>query len=145
MEIKTKRATAGLINEAVDVAFEHEKQTGSMVGVVDALEAAMLDHAIERFEPKIRNMFERAGVPLPDGPLNAAALAQVVGDILGIQIADLSVDTVKAAIEDKLSAALSSDLGVNIRGALSDGIKQAIEDEVMKAIKDGRASGLTRR
>lgn len=143
--IATKRASAGLVNEAIDIAFEHRKNTGSFSGVEGVLEAALLANAIERFEPKIRAMFGRAGVALPDGPLTAAGLAEVVGGVLGVELSDLSVESVKTAVETKLSEALSADLGVSLSGVLSGSIKQAIEDEVIKAIKDGRAMGLLSR
>jgi hypothetical protein len=140
MIIKTERASAGLAADLVEAVAVHREQTGSYTGSMEAVEAAITQVAIERFEPKIRHAFDRAGVPLEPGPLTSQGLAAAVGGILGVDLPSLSIGDVKAAIEAKLSESLSADLGMNIQGVLSGGIKQAIEVEVALALARGAAT-----
>ena len=140
--IATHRATAGLIQDLVDLAYDHYEATGSWAGVGGAVSDGLAQQAIDRFEPKIRHGFARAGVDLPDGPLTVATLKQVVGDRLGVEPDDMTPEGIKAVFDAKLSEALSNDTGLNLTSVLSAGIQDAIRAEVIRAIVDGRAAAL---
>lgn len=139
MNIATKRATEGLLNDWWAAILAHHRDTGEWA-VTEPSIAELERIAIERFEPKIRHAFDRAGMPLEDGPLTSQSLAGAVGNILGVDLPSLSIGDVKTAIEAKLDQSLSADLGMSIQGVLSGGIKQAIELEVALALARGAAA-----
>ncbi|WP_367846259.1 hypothetical protein [Rhodoferax sp. WC2427] len=141
-KIATARATAGILNDLVDAAFDHHQNTGSWVGLSAVLEERLTTRALERFEPKIRNMFERAGVPLPDGPLTSETMAQVISERTGLEVEHLTPSGITSAIDKKLSVDLSLDLGIDLGSVLSAGLKSAIEAGIKHEIETGRGAAL---
>lgn len=141
-KIALKRAAAGLSNDLVEVAFEHHRTTGSWDGVQGVLMDALASSALDRFEPKIRNGFERVGLTLPDGPLTIDGMREVIAARIGIEPASLTPEGIKQAFDEKLSQQISDDTGLSIGSVLGAGIKEAIRAEIVRAIVDGRAHKL---
>ena len=143
IKLARERVKAGAWNDVLEGAWERYKESGreSLQG---AFADEMADRALQRYDGKIRAMFARGGVEIEAGePLTVATLAALVSDRTGLEITDLSPDTITAAIDRELSARLSEVLRVPVSTVFNkDQLMADVEAGVRLAIEDGRAAEL---
>lgn len=143
--IHSMRVKKGIMNDFVALAWEHYKAHGRE-SITDAFTEAAADMAIARYQEKIRNGFARAGVPLPDGGLNAQTMQGIVSQQTGLTLDNLSPDAVTRAIDKLLSQRLSQALGVQVATVMDkEAMLASINAAVLQAIRDGRAAEFVNR
>ena len=140
-----ERVDRGAINDLIETAWAHYKRHGRE-SLADAFKEAAADKVIQRYEVKIRNGFERAGVTLPEGELTTQAMLAVIKERTGLELDSLNPEAVTAAVDRLLSERLSDALGVPVatvfdREAMMNSLNQA----VLEAIRNGRAAEFVNR
>lgn len=137
------RVREGFWNDVIEGAWERYKE-GGRESVQDAISDELVDRALGRYSEKIRAMFARGGVEIdPEQPITAQFLAQLISERTGLELNDLSPETVAAAVDKELSARLSEALRVPVSTVFDKA--QLMEDlraAIRLAIADGRGAEL---
>ncbi len=137
--VATARASRGAINDLIDSAYEHYKEHGRE-SWIDAFREAAADKVLQRYDEKIRNGFERAGLTLPEGELTQANMLSLVGEQTGLELSNLDPDAVMKAVDKLLSERLGAHLGVPITSVFDkQALLQSVNAAVVQAIQSGRA------
>lgn len=146
ISLARERARAGVWNDVIESAWERYKE-GGRESLSGAVSDEIADRAVQRYDGKIRAMFARGGVPIDEGQeLTVATLARIISDRTGLTIADLSPDTIMAAIDRELSARLSEALQVPVTTVFDkEALLESVKEGVRAAIADGRAADLLSR
>ena len=137
------RVREGFWNDVIDAAWERYK-AGGRESVRDALQDELIDRALGRYSEKIRAMFARGGVVIdPEQPITMAVLTELISERTGLELTDLSPETVSAAVDKELSGRLSEALQVPVSTVFDkERLKEDLKAGVRLAIADGRGAAL---
>lgn len=140
LDIHRLRAGEGLERDLAVRVWERIK-AGEAATDIATDELAQV--AIERFTPRIRHAMGRAGFPLPEGELTPQNLAQVIGDAMGLDLADLTPESIADALDRRMAAEVSRRLGIEVE-SLRDpqALQEAAKAAIIDAVKTGRANKL---
>lgn len=141
LRVAVSRAAAGLTRDILDRLSDAYFDQGLSLG--DAFQSVQDDianDAIGRYSEKIRAALGRAGLDLPAGEaLTIQSIESGICDKLGLQVGELSAESITAALDDGIAARLSEAVGFPIESVLSGvGIGDQIRAGVTQAIAEGR-------
>lgn len=137
------RVREGFWNDVIEGAWERYK-AGGRESISEAMNDELVDRALGRYADKIRAMFARGGIDIdPSQEITADFLAQLLSDRTGLQIDDLSPESISAAVDKELSARLSDVLQVQVTSVFDkEQLKASLMDGIRLAIADGRGAAL---
>ena len=137
------RVREGFWNDVIDGAWERYKE-GGRESVRDAVTQELLDRALERYSDKIRAMFARGGVHIDPGEkITADFLTRLISERTGLDIYDLSPESIKNAVDRELTARLSEVLQVQVTSVFNEAqLKEDLKAGIRLAIADGRGAAL---
>lgn len=137
------RVREGFWNDVIDGAWERYKD-GGRESVRDAVTQELLDRALERYSDKIRAMFARGGVHIDAGEkITADFLTRLISERTGLDIYDLSPESIKDAVDRELTARLSEVLQVQVTSVFNEAqLKEDLKAGIRLAIADGRGAAL---
>lgn len=137
------RVREGFWNDVIEGAWERYK-AGGRESMQDAVSQELVDRALARYSEKIRAMFARGGVVIDqEQPITMAVLTDLISDRTGLDLSDLSPETVAAAVDKELSARLSDALQVPVTTVFDkEKLGEDLKAGVRLAIADGRGAAL---
>lgn len=143
ISLKKIRVREGFWNDVIEGAWERYK-AGGRESIRDAMTEELTDRALGRYSEKIRAMFARGGVVIdPEQPITMSVMTQLVSDRSGLDLSDLSPETVAAAVDKELSARLSDALQVPVTTVFDkEKLGEDLKAGVRLAIADGRGAAL---
>ena len=137
------RVREGFWNDVIEGAWERYK-AGGRDSLQGAVQDELTDRALARYADKIRAMFARGGVDIdPEQPITMEVLAGLVSERTGLQLDNLSPESVTAAVDKELSARLSEALRVPVTTVFDKALlMEELKAGVRQAIADGRGAEL---
>lgn len=111
--------------------------------VTDAVVQVLLDSAIERYQGHIAAMLRRGGFDVEDGePITIDLLMERISAATGLELDDLSIESITSAVDSLAAERLSSALGIDVSTVMDTGtLLDELEAGAVAAFADG-ASGL---
>lgn len=141
--VHTKRAVRGSV---ADIAEAVVDRYAAGEPLSQAVADSVADKIAQRFEVKIRNGFSAAGVELPEGPLTADVLKDVIAERTGLELESMSPADVVRAVDAELSRRLSERLGVPVPTVLdAAALVQSLKDYIAEELRSGRGAALLSR
>ena len=109
-----------------------------------AAKNAATDEALEIYRPKVAAMLRSAGYELADDePLSLDIVRAAIEQRTGLNLGDLSRESVTRAINEQLSIYVSSELGFEVRNVLDTAsIKSQIDEHIKDCIRNNKSSKL---
>lgn len=144
MQIRTFRAGEGLETDIAREVFERYKAGEDFT---ESIKAAMVQLAIDRYRPKIEAAMRRAGISVEPGEdLTAETILAALREKTGLDLDDLTPDSVARALDESMARELSNALGVEVSTVLDpETLKQELIDGAIEAVKSGRVNALVTR
>ena len=141
MKIAVRRADSGLALDMARNIYESIKDGGE---VSEAVRDEMVNQAIERFTPHVAAALRRAGIDVPEGEkLSLETIRQIINAKTGLDIEELTEESIAQAVDAKMAARLSEVLGVEVSTVLdAETLKEEVKAGALEAIQSGRATKL---
>jgi hypothetical protein len=139
--VAVDRVSAGVESKAAQGIYERWK---AGMDIKDIVEATVIDFAIEKYREKIVTALRRAGFEVAENAaLNQETLAAMLGGRMGVELPDLSPESITLAVTERLKNEASRVLGLDVADIESwDGevLKEAIKKSALAAVQSGRAT-----
>lgn len=138
-----ERVRQGAWDDVIEGAWERYQAAGRE-SLADAWTDELTDRILKRYEDKIKAMFRRADVPFEEGEtINKEWLCTRLTDTLGVEVSDITPETIKNAVDKAMAQRLSEALGMTITTVMDvEQIKIDISAGVVEALESGRAADL---
>lgn len=137
------RAGEGIENDIANAILDALTNDES---VTDAVVEVVLDRAIERYQGHIAAMLRRGGFDVEDGePITVELLMEKISAATGLDLDDLSIDAITAAVDTLAADRLSNALGIEVSTVIDTAtLLDELEAAAVAAFADG-AAGLVPR
>lgn len=141
MRVSVERALSGTERDIVGEVWAAYK-AGATVG--DAIKAALMDRAVERFGGHLRAAMRAKGFDIGDDEvLTVEVLRRVVSERVGLEIEALTPADVARAVDRLIARRLSERLGVEIPTVVdAEALKASLMESALNAVQTGRANRL---
>ena len=139
--IATERANRSVV-VSIAAKFSENMRAGQSMEL--AAKNAATDEALEIYRPKVAAMLRSAGYELADDePLSLDIVRAAIEQRTGLNLGDLSRESVTRAINEQLSIYVSSELGFEVRNVLDTAsIKSQIDEHIKDCIRNNKSSKL---
>lgn len=144
IDVNTKRAVAGEARDIIDEVIDRYSAGEDLETAWNATLEAAADRAAQRFEPKIRAAFGRAGIDLPEGALTIEGIKSAIAERAGLDAGEeLTIESISRAVDNTVSSKISQALGVEVPSIMdAGGVQEALRAAVKQAIASGQAARL---
>lgn len=141
MQIHTLRAGEGVGADMARQVFERYR-AGEDFG--DALKEGLVQAAIDKYQPKIAAAMRRAGLDVADDQeLTQETITDAIREKTGLDLEDLTRESIAAALDGAIARELSAQLGVEVSSVLDlENLKSEVIAAAVESVKSGRANAL---
>ncbi len=139
MKVNLDRAKAGSL---LDIAEELWAAHSAGASWSEATSEVLAERIIQRYRGHIAAALRSKGIEIADtDTLDGDTLLRIVNERSGLDIAALTPDAVRAALDAFMAARLSGVLGVEVASVQDVGaVKQSLIDAAASAVQSGRAN-----